>query len=69
MKSEVQAILDIWDAGEWKHCSGDMAGAIIELRKAAQKPVAWRKNYGSSGYTYFDDRWPTVPSDAEPLYG
>jgi hypothetical protein len=33
-------------------------------------PVAWRKNYQNSGYTYFDERWPSVfvPEKSEPLW-
>jgi len=40
------------------------------LRAAIEqnKPVAWRKNYQNSGYTYFDERWGTIPDDAEPLF-
>jgi len=40
------------------------------LRAAIEqhKPVAWRKNYQNSGYTYFDERWKTIPHDAEPLF-
>ena len=33
-----------------------------------RKPVAWRKHYENSGYTYFDERWKTIPHDAEPLF-
>jgi hypothetical protein len=33
-----------------------------------RKPVAWRKHYENSGYTYFDERWKTIPNDAEPLF-
>jgi len=33
-----------------------------------RKPVAWRKNYENSGYTYFDKRWGTIPDGAEPLF-
>ena len=47
--------------------------AIADLRAAIEKqeqrkPVAWRKHYGAPGYCYFDDRWKTIPADAEPLY-
>lgn len=47
--------------------------AITALRAAIEqtkqrKPVAWRKNYQNSGYTYFDERWGTIPDDAEPLF-
>ena len=38
--------------------------AAIEQRK----PVAWRKHYENSGYTYYDARWKNIPPDAEPLY-
>ena len=31
-------------------------------------PVAWRKHYENSGYTYYDARWKNIPPDAEPLY-
>jgi len=49
-------------------------GATINALRAAieqteqRKPVAWRKHYGAPGYCYFDDRWKTIPADAEPLY-
>lgn len=39
--------------------------AAIEQQR---KPVAWRKNYQNSGYRYFDERWGTIPDDAEPLF-
>ena len=45
--------------------------AITALRAAIEqqrKPVAWRKNYQNSGYTYFDERWGIIPDDAEPLF-
>ena len=45
--------------------------AITALRAAieqAQEPVAWRKHYENSGYTYYDARWKNIPPDAEPLY-
>lgn len=44
--------------------------AITALRAAIEqrKPVAWRKHYENSGYTYFDERWKNIPPDAEPLY-
>ncbi len=48
-----------------------MQEEIDELRAAieqAQKPVAWRKHYDNSGYTYYDARWKNIPEDAEPLY-
>jgi hypothetical protein len=43
--------------------------AELKERLAQQrKPVAWRKHYENSGYTYFDERWKTIPNDAEPLF-
>ena len=33
-----------------------------------QEPVALRKHYENSGYTYYDARWKNIPPDAEPLY-
>lgn len=45
----------------------DALRAAIEQTKQ-RKPVAWRKNYQNSGYTYFDERWGTIPDDAEPLF-
>jgi hypothetical protein len=44
--------------------------AITALRAAIEqrKPVAWRKHYENSGYTYYDARWKNIPPDAEPLY-
>lgn len=44
---------------------------VAELKEQLaqeRKPVAWRKNYQNSGYTYFDERWGTIPDDAEPLF-
>ena len=43
---------------------------ITALRAAIEqrKPVAWRKHYENSGYTYYDARWKNIPPDAEPLY-
>ena len=42
----------------------NLVAAAIEERK----PVAWRKHYENSGYTYYDARWKNIPQDAEPLY-
>ena len=42
--------------------------ALKERLAQERKPVAWRKNYQNSGYTYFDERWGTIPDDAEPLF-
>lgn len=44
----------------------DLRAAIKQTKQ--RKPVAWRKNYQNSGYTYFDERWGTIPNDAEPLF-
>jgi hypothetical protein len=46
------------------YAARDALRAAIEHRK----PVAWRKHYENSGYTYFDERWKTIPHDAEPLF-
>ena len=43
----------------------NLVRAAIEQQR---KPVAWRKHYENSGYTYFDERWRTIPNDAEPLF-
>jgi len=53
------------------HALNKRAEAVVALRAAIEqqrKPVAWRKNYQNSGYTYFDERWGTIPDDAEPLF-
>lgn len=42
--------------------------ALRAAIKQAQEPVAWRKHYENSGYTYYDARWKNIPPDAEPLY-
>ena len=39
-----------------------------KLKPANREPVAWRKHYENSGYTYFDKRWGTIPDGAEPLF-
>lgn len=41
---------------------------ICKLKPVNREPVAWRKRYGNSGYTYFDKRWGTIPDGAEPLF-
>ena len=41
---------------------------ICKLKPANREPVAWRKHYENSGYTYFDKRWGTIPDGAEPLF-
>lgn len=41
---------------------------ICKLKPVSREPVAWRKHYGNSGYTYFDKRWGTIPDGAEPLF-
>ena len=71
MRHEVEKILKIWDGGEWEKCSGTMAGAIAELRKSFEQPVAWRADHkDGNGWCYYDERWPAefIPQTAEPLY-
>ena len=41
---------------------------ICKLKPVNREPVAWRKHYDNSGYTYYDARWKNIPEDAEPLY-
>ena len=50
-----------------KECEAAIT-AVRERLAQERKPVAWRKNYQNSGYTYFDERWGTIPNDAEPLF-
>lgn len=64
------------ECGNWSGQTIEMNDVGLErfakLVRAAieqqRKPVAWRKNYQNSGYTYFDERWGTIPDDAEPLF-
>ena len=64
------------ECGNWSGQTVEMNDVGLErfanLIRAAieqqRKPVAWRKNYQNSGYTYFDERWGTIPDDAEPLF-
>lgn len=64
------------ECGNWSGQTVEMNDVGLErfakLVRAAieqqRKPVAWRKNYQNSGYTYFDERWGTIPDDAEPLF-
>jgi hypothetical protein len=44
------------------------AAEVLRAEIEQRKPVAWRKHYENSGYTYFDERWKTIPNDAEPLF-
>ena len=65
-----QALRYMESVGEMDMYPEDWAIAVA-LRAAieqAQKPVAWRKHYDNSGYTYYDARWKNIPEDAEPLY-
>ena len=65
-----QALRYMESVGEMDMYPEDWAIAVA-LRAAieqAQEPVAWRKHYDNSGYTYYDARWKNIPEDAEPLY-
>lgn len=73
MKQALEALEEInkLSVGENAIClPAEIDGAIDALRAAIEqnKPVAWRKHYDNSGYTYFDERWKTIPHDAEPLF-
>lgn len=68
MKLALEA-LELWSPA-LGHALNKRAEAVVALRVAIEqrKPVAWRKHYENSGYTYFDERWKTIPNDAEPLF-
>jgi hypothetical protein len=73
MKQALEALEEInkLSVGENAIClPAEIDGAMDALRAAIEqnKPVAWRKHYENSGYTYFDERWGTIPDDAEPLF-
>jgi hypothetical protein len=77
MKQALEALEDAvsaWRAEmEFRSCidaAEPWAKAVKSLRAAIEqrKPVAWRKHYENSGYTYYDARWKNIPPDAEPLY-
>ena len=51
-----------------KALEDDLMATAFHVAIEQRKPVAWRKNYQNSGYTYFDERWGTIPDDAEPLF-
>jgi len=73
MKQALEALEEInkLSVGENAIClPAEIDGAMDALRAAIEqnKPVAWRKHYDNSGYTYFDERWKTIPHDAEPLF-
>ena len=73
MKQALEALEEInkLSVGENAIClPAEIDGAMDALRAAIEqrKPVAWRKHYENSGYTYFDERWRTIPHDAEPLF-
>jgi hypothetical protein len=61
----------VWPESALEQAKRNTTESITALRAAIEqqrKPVAWRKNYQNSGYTYFDERWGTIPDDAEPLF-
>ena len=61
----------VWPESALEQAKRNTTESITALRAAIEqqrKPVAWRKNYQNSGYTYFDERWGTIPNDAEPLF-
>jgi len=64
MKQALEALDRVMSHGAAVQEAKDILRAAIEQRK----PVAWRKHYENSGYTYFDERWKTIPNDAEPLF-
>lgn len=64
MKQALEALDRVMSHGAAVQEAKDILRAAIEQRK----PVAWRKHYENSGYTYFDERWKTIPHDAEPLF-
>ena len=73
MKQALEALEEInkLSVGENAIClPAEIDRAMDTLRAAIEqnKPVAWRKHYDNSGYTYFDERWKTIPHDAEPLF-
>ena len=74
MKQALEALEEInkLSVGENAIClPAEIDRAMDALRAAieqAQEPVAWRKYYENSGYTYYDARWKNIPPDAEPLY-
>ena len=38
LRQAAEALLNHWEAGEYKNCTGDMAGHIRVLREAAAQP-------------------------------
>ena len=61
----------VWPESALEQAKRNTTESITALRAAieqAQEPVAWRKHYENSGYTYYDARWKNIPQDAEPLY-
>jgi hypothetical protein len=38
LRKAAEALLNHWEAGEYKNCTGDMAGHIRVLREAAAQP-------------------------------
>ena len=38
LKQAAEALISHWEAGEYKNCTGDMAGHIRVLREAAAQP-------------------------------
>lgn len=67
MKLALEALENVY--GKGKRCEAAITALRAAIEHAKQrKPVAWRKNYQNSGYTYFDERWGTIPDDAEPLF-
>jgi hypothetical protein len=60
----------VWPESALEQAKRNTTESITALRAAIEqrKPVAWRKHYENSGYTYFDERWKTIPHDAEPLF-
>ena len=69
MKQALEALEELADE-VFAPYDNKLGDAILALRAAIEqrKPVAWRKHYENSGYTYYDARWKNIPQDAEPLY-
>ena len=45
LRQAAQALLNHWEAGEYKNCTGDMAGHIRVLREALAQPEQRPANF------------------------
>lgn len=52
LRKAAEALINHWEAGEYKNCTGDMAGRVYVLREALAQPEwVWLTKRDLHGYS------------------